>query len=93
MAKYFKDKKIKQSLIAAAVIVSAAAFAILSRNTVFAGKKLALSSKNLEIKEGSYKTLKLDGAGKKARWSIKKGKDIITLKDKKAGSVRVYVNK
>ena len=55
MAKYFKDKKIKQSLIAAAVIVSAAAFAILSRNTVFAGKKLALSSKNLEIKEGSYK--------------------------------------
>ncbi len=58
------------------MIVSAAAFAILSRNTVFAGKKLALSSKNLEIKEGSYKTLKLDGAGKKARWSIKKGKDI-----------------
>ncbi len=93
MAKYFKDKKIKRTVIAATVMVSAAAFAILSRNTVFAGKKLALSSKNLEITEGSYKTLKLDGAGKKARWSIKKGKDIITLKDKKAGSVRVYGNK
>ena len=93
MAGYFTDKKIKQVLVAVTVIVSAAAFAILSRNTVFAGKKPALSSKDLEITEGSYKTLKLDGAGKKARWSIKKGEDIITLKDKKAGSVRVYGNK
>lgn len=93
MAKYFTDKKIKRCLVAATVVVSAAAFAILSRNTVFAGKKLALSSKNMEITEGSYKTLKLDGAGKNTRWSIKKGKDIITLKEKKAGSVKIYGNK
>ena len=93
MAKYFVNKRVKYSLIAASVIVSAAAFAILSRGTVFAGKKLSLSSRNLEITEGSYKTLKLDGAGKKAKWSIKKGKGIIALKDKKAGSVKIYGSK
>ena len=93
MAKYFTNKRVKYSLIAASVIVSAAAFAILSRGTVFAGKKLSLSSRNLEITKGSYKTLKLDGAGKKAKWSIKKGKGIIALKDKKAGSVKIYGSK
>lgn len=90
MAGYFKGRKTKYVLIAATLAVSAAAIAILSRNTAFAGKKPALSSKNLEIAEGSYKTLKLDGAGKKARWSIKKGKDVVTLKVKKAGSARIY---
>ncbi len=34
MAKYFTNKRVKYSLIAASVIVSAAAFAILSRGTV-----------------------------------------------------------
>lgn len=89
MAKLF-NKKIKTGLITASVIVSFAVVTILSNGTAFAGKKLALSSKQLEITEGSYKTLKLDGAGKKVKWSIKKGKDIITLKTEKTGSVKIY---
>lgn len=93
MVKFFINKKVRNCLIAASVIVSFVAVAVLSRDTVFAGKKLALSSKKLEITEGSYKTLKLDGAGKKVKWNIKKGKDIITLRDKKAGSVKIYGNR
>jgi len=90
MEKFFINRKIKYGLITASVIISVAAFAIMSRNTALAGKKPVLSSKNLEITEGSYKTLKFNGAGKKVKWSIKKGKDIIRLKDKKAGIVKIY---
>ncbi|MCI9079971.1 MAG: serine protease inhibitor [Lachnospiraceae bacterium] len=93
MVKFFKSKKVKYSLITASVIISAAVFVIISKNTVFAGKKPALSSKNLEITEGSYKTLKLNGAGSKVKWSIKKGKDIIEIKDKKESSVKIYGSK
>lgn len=89
MVKYF-NKKIKYGLITASVIVSFAVVTVLSHGTVLAGKKLALSSKQLEITEGSYKMLRLDGAGKKVKWSIKKGKDIITLKAKNTGSVKIY---
>ncbi len=90
MAKFFINRKIKYGLITASVIISAAAFVIISKNTAFAGKKPVLSSKKLEITEGSYKTLKFNSAGKKVKWSIKKGKDIIRLKDKKAASVKIY---
>lgn len=68
-------------------------FIFFSVNVAVAEKKIVLSSKNIEIEEGKSQVLKLSGTDKKAEWSIKKGKDNISLKKVKANSVTVYGKK
>lgn len=52
-----------------------------------ASKELKLSSKKVTIKVGKTKTIKVKNATKKAKWSVKSGKGVVTLSKKKKASV------
>lgn len=56
-----------------------------------AAKKKApkLSAKKISIKVGQKKTIKVKNASKKAKWSVKTGKKVVTLSKKKKNSVVV----
>lgn len=93
MRKKYNKKYLARRRVAVFVLAAATVFTVLTGSKVFAGKKVTLSCKNAEITEGKYKVIKLNGAGKKVKWSIKKGKDIISLEDIKTNSVKVYGKK
>ncbi|MCX4325989.1 MAG: serpin family protein [Lachnospiraceae bacterium] len=93
MEKKHSKKYLRCRRIAISALTAATVFGALSANHVFAGKTTELNNKKLEITEGSYKILKLNGTDKKVKWSIKKGKDIVTLKNAKANSVKIYGEK
>jgi len=71
------------------VLVAVSVILFFSASAVLAGRKAGLGSKSLSIKEGESKVLKFNGTDKKVEWSIKKGKNRISLKNVKAGSVTV----
>ena len=54
-----------------------------------AAKKVKFNVKTLSLTVGKKKTLKIKNAKKKAKWSIKSGKDKIKLQKKKKASVVV----
>lgn len=93
MKKKHSEKYLKRRRMAISVLTAVTVFGVLSANHVFAGKITELNNKKLEITAGNYKTLKLNGTNKKVKWSIKKGKDIVTLKNAKTNSVKVYGQK
>lgn len=85
-----KRKFIKGSVTILSALVITAALVFLPVNGAFAGKKVQLSSKKLNILENESHVLKLTGAGKSVKWSIKKGKDSVSLENAKANSVTIY---
>lgn len=58
-----------------------------------AAKKVKFNVKTLSLTVGKKKTLKIKNAKKKAKWSIKSGKDKIKLQKKKKASVVVAAKK
>lgn len=84
--------KMKQGNMFIFIALLAFIFIFFSVNAV-AGKKIALSSKNIEIEEGKSQVIKLSGTDKKVKWSIKQGQDKISLKKVKANSVTIYGKK
>lgn len=88
-----KKKFVRSSVITLSALVITAVMVFLSASEVFAGKKIQLSSKKLDIMENESQVLKLAGAGKNVKWSIKKGKDSVLLENARANSVTVYGKK
>ena len=54
-----------------------------------ASKKPKLSSKKITVSVGKVKTIKVKPANKKVKWSVKQGKQCITLTNKKKASVGI----
>lgn len=85
-----KKKFIRNSVIILSALAITTVLAFLSANGALAGKKVQLSSKKLDIMEDESQVIKLTGAGKNVKWSIKNGKDNVSLENAKANSVTVY---
>ena len=85
-----KKKFIRSRVTILSALAITTVLAFLSANGALAGKKVQLSSKKLDIMEDESHVLKLTGAGKNVKWSIRKGKDTVLLENAKANSVTVY---
>lgn len=87
--------KAKQGNMFVFIALLAFIFIFYSVNVAVAGKKIVLSSKNIEIEEGKSQVIELSGTNKKVEWSIQKGQDKISLKKVNANnnSVTIYGKK
>lgn len=85
-----KKKYIRNSVTILSALVVTAVLVFLSANEAFADKKIKLSSRKLDIVEDESKVLKLAGAGKGVKWSIKNGKNSVSLENAKANKVTIY---
>ena len=79
-----KRKFIKSSVTILSALVITGVLVFLSVSEAFAGKKIQLNSKKLDIMESESHVLRLIGAGKNVKWSIKSGKDNVSLESAKA---------
>lgn len=87
--------KAKQGNMFIFIALLAFIFIFCSVNVAIAGKKVVLSSKNIEIEKGTSQVIKLSGADKKTEWRIKKGQDKISLEkvNENNNSVTIYGKK
>ena len=88
-----KRKFIKSSVTILSALVITGVLVFLSVSEAFAGKKIQLNSKKLDIMESESHVLRLIGAGKNVKWSIKSGKDNVSLESAKANRVIIYGKK
>ncbi len=88
-----KRKFIKSSVTILSALVITGVLVFLSVSEAFAGKKIRLNSKKLDIMESESHVLRLIGAGKNVKWSIKSGKDNVSLESAKANRVIIYGKK
>lgn len=88
-----EDSKLKKEFCKSMSYVLTAALllgAALPSSPAAAKKKAPkLSAKKISIKVGQKKTIKVKNASKKAKWSVKTGKKVVTLSKKKKNSVVV----
>ena len=86
--------KRKRNQLFVTALTAAMAVSLLSpAEPAAAAKKVKFNVKTLSLTVGKKKTLKIKNAKKKAKWSIKSGKDKIKLQKKKKASVVVAANK
>lgn len=86
--------KRKRNQLFVTALTAAMAVSLLSpAEPAAAAKKVKFNVKTLSLTVGKKKTLKIKNAKKKAKWSIKSGKDKIKLQKKKKASVVVAAKK
>ena len=86
--------KRKRNQLFVTALTAAMAVSLLSpAEPAAAAKKVKFNVKKLSLTVGKKKTLKIKNAKKKAKWSIKSGKDKIKLQKKKKASVVVAAKK
>lgn len=86
--------KRKRNQLFVTALTAAMAVSLLSpAEPATAAKKVKFNVKTLSLTVGKKKTLKIKNAKKKAKWSIKSGKDKIKLQKKKKASVVVAAKK
>ena len=86
--------KRKRNQLFVTALTAAMAVSLLSpAELAAAAKKVKFNVKKLSLTVGKKKTLKIKNAKKKAKWSIKSGKDKIKLQKKKKASVVVAAKK
>lgn len=86
--------KRKRNQLFVTALTAAMAFSLLSpAEPAAAAKKVKFNVKKLSLTVGKKKTLKIKNVKKKAKWSIKSGKDKIKLQKKKKASVVVAAKK
>ena len=86
--------KRKRNQLFVTALTAAMAVSLLSpAEPAAAAKKVKFNVKKLSLTVGKKKTLKIKNAKKKAKWSIKSGKDKIKLQKKKNASVVVAAKK
>ena len=86
--------KRKRNQLFVTALTAAMAVSLLSpAEPAAAAKKVKFNVKKLSLTVGKKKTLKIKNVKKKAKWSIKSGKDKIKLQKKKKASVVVAAKK
>ena len=86
-------KRKRNQLFVTALTVAMAVSLLSPADPAAAAKKVKFNVKTLSLTVGKKKTLKIKNAKKKAKWSIKSGKDKIKLQKKKKASVVVAAKK
>ena len=86
-------KRKRNQLFVTALTVAMAVSLLSPAEPAAAAKKVKFNVKTLSLTVGKKKTLKIKNAKKKAKWSIKSGKDKIKLQKKKKASVVVAAKK
>lgn len=86
-------KRKRNQLFVTALTAAMAVSLLSSAEPAAAAKKVKFNVKTLSLTVGKKKTLKIKNAKKKAKWSIKSGKDKIKLQKKKKASVVVAAKK